>query len=222
MLPLRWVQKHIAALEEIQNASRCLDKAQAECLSIVISSEMSSCPHLQILQFGLIRMCGVMSVDEYQICYEKMLTEIGMPLELSPGKRVEKLLAINTTRVATSMVPVFVTPVITMALCDGVLIHSSIPSAQQCHEFKIPSWCPEIMMGDARSECIIWNKVWDNLSDIRMLATDDLSTPTAERLLAKMNSYLVTEQRKGIAEIYGITTDLSSKETFDVMERFTS
>lgn len=162
-------------------------------------------------------------MDQYQICYEKMLVGLGISLDMCPKDRGERLLAVDTSTVAAAMVPVFVTSVITMALCDdGVLIPGSIPSAQQYNKFKVPSWCPEIMMGDGRNGCIIWNKAWDKLSDTRMSATDDLSTPTANNLLVKMDSYLGLEKAKVIAEFYRIKSGLSPKETFDVIERFTS
>lgn len=55
-----------------------------------------------------------------------------------------------------------------------------------------------------------------------MSATDDLSTPTANNLLAKIDSYLGLEKAKVIAELYRIKPSISPKEMFDVIERFTS
>lgn len=80
----------------------------------------------------------MMSVDQCQICYEKMLIELDLSLDLSLKGHVERLLAVDTSTVTATIVPVFL--IITIALCDdGVLIPGSILSAQQCNEFKVPS-----------------------------------------------------------------------------------
>jgi hypothetical protein len=52
-----------------------------------------------------------MSIDDYQICYENLLAELGIILDLSPVKRVDQLLAVSTADVTAAMFPVFITPV---------------------------------------------------------------------------------------------------------------
>lgn len=96
-----------------------------------------------ILQSGLIRVC-VMSVDEYQIYYEKMLVELSISIELSPSERAEKLLAVDTTTVTAAMIPVFIIPVITMAyvtmgLSSQVLYrrHRNTTSSKYHHGVRI-------------------------------------------------------------------------------------
>ena len=78
------------------------------------------------------------------------------------------------------------------------------------------------MMGDCINECIIWNKAWDVLSPMPMKPTDDLATPTAKLILAKMVSYLGPEKAKIVADLYKITPAMSDKDAFVALERFTS
>lgn len=85
------------------------------------------------------------------------------------------------------MIPAFIVPIITMSLCDdGVLVSGPMPSYSLYDSFKAPEWCKRIMIGDCRNECIIWNKSWDSLSPERMSPGQDVSTPAAGLLLAKM------------------------------------
>lgn len=152
-----------------------------------------------------------MSIDEYQVVYEKMLLELGIPLDISPSERIAKLLEVDTARVTAAMVPVFLIPVITMALCDDKVLVPDTPlptSANFEKNFKIPKWCPEIMMGDCINECIIWNKAWNTL--------------TVPELLSKMEGIWGVDKTKIVADIYGITDGLSQKELFNKIERFTS
>lgn len=121
------------------------------------------------------------------------------------------------------MVPVFVVPVITMALCDdSVLIPVGVPSYGDYEQFKIPKWCPRGIMRDCIHECIIWNKSWDNLSPVPVAKNQDLSTPTASLLLTKMVSYLRHEKAKLIAYLYGIAEVSTPTETFEILEKFIS
>lgn len=78
------------------------------------------------------------------------------------------------------------------------------------------------MMGDCINECIIWNKAWTTLSPTPMDPSSDLSSPTAAGLIAKMEAYLGPEKAKIVADLYDITPDMTSKQTFDVIERFTT
>ena len=164
-----------------------------------------------ILQSGLTRLCGVMSIDEYQTIYEKMLSELKIPVDLPSAERMSRILQVDTDSITAAMVPVFPVPVVTMALCDDqVLIpNTALPKSINYEtNFKIPAWCPEIMVGDCINECIIWNKAWNTLS--------------VPDLLSKMDNFWGSEKTKLIAKLYGITPDLSPKEIFNKIERFTS
>jgi hypothetical protein len=84
-----------------------------------------------------------MSIDEYQVYYANVLLELGISLDLPPAEKVERLLAVDT-----ATVPVFIIPVVTMALCDNkVLISGGIPTYPEYNEFKVPTWCPRVMIG---------------------------------------------------------------------------
>ncbi|RDW57295.1 carboxylic ester hydrolase-29 [Coleophoma crateriformis] len=223
VLALQWIQNHISGFggdpRRVTLFGQSAGGVSVSCHLLRDEPLFSSA----IMQSGLLRLCGVMSIDEYQICYEKMLVELGIPLDLAPAERVKQFLAVDTTRLTAAMVPVYITPVITMALCDDeVLIPRPMPTMNQYQEFSIPKWCPNIMMGDCKNECIIWNKAWDTMSPEPMPKTADLAEPTAAGLLQKMTSFLEPEKAAAIAEIYKITPALSNAETFSIIERFAS
>lgn len=60
------------------------------------------------------------------------------------------------------------------------------------------------------------------MSPIPMSRSADLSTPTAQGLLQKMDSFLGPEKSQIIADIYKITATMSDQETFNIIERFTT
>jgi carboxylesterase type B len=68
-----------------------------------------------ILQSGLAPLCGIMTVEQYQVLYDKTLSVMGIPSSLPPEERLNRLLAADEAAVAASMVDVFMTPVITLA-----------------------------------------------------------------------------------------------------------
>jgi carboxylesterase type B len=223
VLALRWIQNHISSFggdpDRVTVFGQSAGGVSVNCHLLRNEALFSAA----IMQSGLIRLCGVFSVDEYQICYENMLVKLGISLDLSPFDRVKRLLEFDTEKVTAAMVPVFIVPVITMGLCDdSVLIPGGIPTSAQYEEFEIPEWCPNVMMGDCVNECIIWNKSWDNLSHTPIAKGQDLSTPAAPLVLAKMESFLGKEKATKLARLYGLTPKSSPGETFQIMERFTT
>ena len=121
------------------------------------------------------------------------------------------------------MIPVFVVPVATMPLCeDGFFLPQGMPSAQEICTLKPTAWCPRLMLGDAKHECIIWNKSWDNMSPEPMLVGADLSSPTAPLVLKRMEAIVGKEKAAAIVELYNISVDTSDRDTFSALERMTT
>lgn len=161
------------------------------------------------MQSGLLPLCGIMSVDQYQIIYEKTLDALSIPNDLSSEERFQALLDIDESRLTASMVDVFMTPVITLGLCDDhVLCKSPMPSWSNFDTFVAPDWCKRIMIGDAKNECIIWNKAYKHLDFNGYLEQ-------GARLLGR-------ETVLKLFEIYGIKADMIADELFWAAEQFTT
>lgn len=159
-----------------------------------------------IIQSGLLPLCGIMSEHEYQVIYNKMLEELKIPATLAPQERFVRLLAASEDDLNSAMIPVFMAPVITMALCDdGVLLPGKMPSWSDFGTVKIPDWCPRVMVGDAANECIIWNKAFRNHDGASV-------TQLAE-------SYPPSTDLKAILQLYGIDAKSSKAETLMKVEK---
>lgn len=147
-----------------------------------------------------------MTVDEYQSIYDKTLKVLGIENCLPREEKLTRLLNTDTSSITASMVNVFMTPVITLAPCDDhVLIRGPMPTYSGFRNFIVPTWCQEVMIGDARHECIIWNKAYRHL--------------TARDLISRCTAIVGTDVAKRILGLYGITPDLSRVETFYAIEK---
>lgn len=223
VLALRWVMKHISAFGGDVNSVTLFGQSAG---GVSVNAHLLRGEPLfssAILQSGLLRLCGVMSLDEHQMVYERLLSQLGIPLALEPAERFSRLLKVSEPDLTAAMVPVFVVPVITMPLCDdGFFLPGGMPSARDFRTLKPTSWCPRVMLGDARHECIIWNKSWDNLAPEPMPAGADLSSPTAPLILRRMKEILGDETAATMAELYGISKESSKQDTFNALERMTT
>ncbi|KAI1342745.1 alpha/beta-hydrolase [Xylariaceae sp. FL0016] len=159
-----------------------------------------------ILQSGLVPLCGVMSVDEYQAVYDKTLKALGISSSLCAEERFTRLLDSESTALVTGMVDVFMTPVITLALCnDHVLIPRSMPTYSDFNEFSLPEWCHDVVIGDAKHECIIWNKAYRHL--------------TAAELISRCTEIVGIDAANRILDLYHIKPEMSKVDIFYAIEK---
>ncbi|CAJ2503303.1 Uu.00g106970.m01.CDS01 [Anthostomella pinea] len=206
---LRWVKQHISAFGGDPDRITAFGQSAG---GVSVNAHILRDEPLfsgAILQSGLLPLCGIMSESEYQVLYEKMLQTLGCPMELSPQDRLTYLLNVSEEDLIAAMVPVFIAPVITMALCDdGVLIPGKMPSWSDFNSVKAPSWCPRVMVGDAANECIIWNKAFrhhDGASVTKLAA-----------------SFFAPDQAKKILDLYSISSETPKAEVFDKIEKMTT
>lgn len=162
-----------------------------------------------ILQSGLMPLCGIQTEAEYQVVYDKMLQTLNISSDLPPTERLQRLLDTSDEDLTAAMVPVFITPVITLALCDdGVLLPSPMPSWSDFTSVNLPSWCPRVMIGDAANECIIWNKAFRHLDGAALL-------PIAE-------SFFSPSEAKTILEMYKIDENTTKEQAYYRIEKLTT
>jgi carboxylesterase type B len=163
-----------------------------------------------IIQSGLLPLCGVLSVEQYQVIYDKFLAELKIPEDLSPRERLLKLIEMDSTKLTDAMQPICVTPVITFSPCDDhVLIDGPMPDYSSYSDFSTPDWCQRVMMGDVANECVIWNKGFRSLD--------------APAFIARIKSFLKDDQKaQKLIDLYDITPDMDRNKTFYKIEKFTT
>ncbi|KAJ4374321.1 hypothetical protein N0V83_003062 [Neocucurbitaria cava] len=205
---LRWTKKHIAAFG---------GNPQRICVFGQSAGGVSGNIHLArseplfssvIIQSGLMPLCGIMSVEQYQVIYDKMLRALDIPEDLPAREQLQRLIDAPEADVTAAMVPVLVTPVITLSPCDdGVLVGGPMPSYSEYVNFKTPDWCKRIMIGDVKNECMIWNKAY--------------RAQTANTLLRLIKSFpfRCPGGADKIIDLYDLKDDMSNDETFWKIEK---
>ena len=208
VVALQWIQRHISAFGG-DPGRVCIFGQSAGSRSVACHMDRGE-PLFEsaIMQSGVLALCGIMTPQQYQIVFEKLLRELGISLELGSIERVQALAAVSEEKLTQAMVPVFGIPVITMALCDDGVLLPDMARQADYRNFSRPDFAKRLMIGDALHECIIWNKSWNHMS--------------APELLERMRVSLGDAGSKLVAELYAITPDMTAKQTFDAMERLTT
>lgn len=161
-----------------------------------------------IIQSGLLPLCGLMTVDEYQVLYDKCLDVVGISKDLPPRERLQKLIDCDEAEIVKAMPQVCMIPVVSLGPCDDYFLigNQRMPRYADYKDFKIPDWCERVMIGDVRNEGMIWNKCYRDLD--------------ASALIAKIKTFAGGEEKaKLLMDLYDIRPGMSNDETFWKVEQ---
>lgn len=161
-----------------------------------------------ILQSGLSPLCGIFSIQQYDVVYFKLLEKLNIDANLSPEERVKCLLDVDYATLTQANEDLFGIQFVTMAYTEDDEILPKIPSWSEVDK-KISNSFDSVMIGDCRNECIIWNSSYKDFSASEFI----------ESMYQKCKSKEIADT---FMSLYGINSTLDKKELFKKIESMTT
>ncbi|ODQ65975.1 alpha/beta-hydrolase [Nadsonia fulvescens var. elongata DSM 6958] len=164
-----------------------------------------------IMQSGLSPLCGIFSIEEYDIVYEKVLKHLNIDTHQPSYDRVKALINVPIEDLTRAMDAVFNVSCVTLPLTDDLVLLAgkSIPAASdfaQPEKTVLSDFCPRLLIGNVRNESIIWDDEWSHYS--------------ASGLINFIHEFIGNKtQSQRILDLYNIDKTLSQRQTYDVIEK---
>lgn len=205
---LRWVNKYIGDFGGDNTRITVFGQsAGSQAAHLAVLNQTESKQKLfsrAILQSGLTPLCGILSVEEYDSIYFKLLEKLGIDTTMSWEKRVDALLKVDTARLVAANDGISDIECVTMAYTQN--------EGQQ----QLPTWnemgrdvsgaVDAIMVGDCQNEAVIWCDGYNDLTALDVVNYIRHKTPAANTIM----------------ELYGITDDMEPEKLSRQLEQLTT